>query len=69
MELWVDVARLRIGRAVVVLSFVIDLFADRQSSDTNGGFDIEAMFAVGVEFVPFSATIQLPSLSAGIRRS
>lgn len=48
MELWVDVARLRIGRAVVVLSFVIDLFADRQSSDTNGGFDIEAMFAVGV---------------------
>lgn len=36
-------ASVRIGRAVVLES-VIDLFADRQSSNTAGDFDNEAMF-------------------------
>lgn len=38
-------ARQRIGRDTVVLDSMIDLFADRQSSDTAGDFDSEAMFA------------------------
>jgi hypothetical protein len=42
VEVWADVARVRIGRAIV-LDSVIDLFADRQSSDTIGDFDNEAM--------------------------
>jgi hypothetical protein len=37
------VASVRIGRAAI-LDSVIDLFADRQSSNTAGDFDNEAMF-------------------------
>lgn len=38
-------ARQRIERHIVVPESVIDLFADRQSSDAAGDFDREAMFA------------------------
>jgi hypothetical protein len=40
------VARVRIER-VSVLDSVIDLFAERQSSDTAGDFDIDAMLEYG----------------------
>lgn len=45
VECWAAVARQRIGRDSVVLESVIDLFADRQSSDAAGDFDSEAMFS------------------------